>query len=392
MENIWLVAAEWLGLALLSGLLAGWTGISISLMEIAVGVIGGNFLGLHTTPWIDFLAGVGSILLTFLAGAEVDPVVLRKRFKESTAIGLLSFALPFGGAFAYAYYALGWTLPAAEIAGIALSTTSVAVVYAVMVETGLNESELGRIILAACFITDLGTVVALGILFANFNLWMLLFIAVATVVLALVPRFSRLFIQHYGNRVSQLEIKYLFFLLFLLGGLASLANSEAVLPAYLLGLAFAGFFLEEKNLTLRVRTMAFAFLTPFYFLKAGLFVSLPAVTASAGIIIIALLIKIATKFIGVWPTTRFFKFEPREGMYTTLLMSTGLTFGTISSLFGLNHGYISQTQYTILVTVVILSAVVPTLIAQAFFRPDRVPAPQQEKRRHALIPQKEEGN
>ncbi|QGP93806.1 Na(+)/H(+)-K(+) antiporter GerN [Neomoorella glycerini] len=392
MENMWLVAAEWLGLALAGGLLAGWTGISISLMEIAVGVIGGNFLGLHTTPWVDFLAGVGSIILTFLAGAEVDPVVLRSRFKESVAIGLLSFALPFGGAFAYAYYALGWTLPAAEIAGIALSTTSVAVVYAVMVETGLNESELGRIILAACFITDLGTVVALGVLFANFNAWMVLFIAVTAVVLAIVPRFSRLFIQHYGNRVSQLEIKYLFFLLFLLGGLASMANSEAVLPAYLLGLAVAGFFLEEKNLTLRMRTMAFAFLTPFYFLKAGLFVSLPAVITSAGIIIIALLIKIATKFIGVWPATRFFKFEPREGMYTTLLMSTGLTFGTISSLFGLNHGYISQAQYTILVTVVILSAVVPTMIAQAFFRPDLAPAVKQEKRRHALIPQKEEGN
>ncbi|WP_156276555.1 cation:proton antiporter [Neomoorella glycerini] len=389
---MWLVAAEWLGLALAGGLLAGWTGISISLMEIAVGVIGGNFLGLHTTPWVDFLAGVGSIILTFLAGAEVDPVVLRSRFKESVAIGLLSFALPFGGAFAYAYYALGWTLPAAEIAGIALSTTSVAVVYAVMVETGLNESELGRIILAACFITDLGTVVALGVLFANFNAWMVLFIAVTAVVLAIVPRFSRLFIQHYGNRVSQLEIKYLFFLLFLLGGLASMANSEAVLPAYLLGLAVAGFFLEEKNLTLRMRTMAFAFLTPFYFLKAGLFVSLPAVITSAGIIIIALLIKIATKFIGVWPATRFFKFEPREGMYTTLLMSTGLTFGTISSLFGLNHGYISQAQYTILVTVVILSAVVPTMIAQAFFRPDLAPAVKQEKRRHALIPQKEEGN
>ncbi|MGI9862131.1 cation:proton antiporter [Moorella naiadis] len=392
MENTWLVAAEWLGLALVSGLLAGWTGVSISLLEIAVGVLGGNFLGLHTTPWIDFLAGVGSILLTFLAGAEVDPEVLRTKFKESMSIGVIAFLLPFAGVLLYAYNALHWTLQAAEIAGIALSTTSVAVVYAVMVETGLNESEIGKIILAACFVNDLGTVVALGILFANFNLWMLLFAIVTAVVLAVMPRFTRWYVAHYGNRVSQMEVKYFFFLLFFLGGLASMANSEAVLPAYLIGLAVAGFFLQEKNMALRMRTMAFAFLTPFYFLKAGLFVSLPAVVASAGIIIIALLIKIATKFIGVWPITRFFKFEPREGMYTTLLMSTGLTFGTISSLFGLNHGYINQTQYTILVTVVILSAVVPTLIAQAFFRPDRVPAPQQEKRRHALIPQKEEGN
>lgn len=392
MENMWLVAAEWLGLALLGGLLAGWTGISISLMEIAVGVIGGNFLGLHTTPWVDFLAGVGSILLTFLAGAEVDPEVLRTKFKESVSIGVIAFLLPFAGALLYTYFALHWSLPAAEIAGIALSTTSVAVVYAVMVETGLNESEIGKIILAACFVNDLGTVIALGILFADFNAWMLLFAIVTAIILAFLPRFTRWYIERYGNRVSQLEVKYFFFLLFSLGGLASMANSEPVLPAYLIGLAVAGFFLQERNIALRMRTMAFAFLTPFYFLKAGLFVSLPAVVTSFGIIVVGLLIKMATKFVGVWPTTRFFKFEPREGMYTTLLMSTGLTFGTISSLFGLNHGYINQTQYTVLVTVVILSAVVPTLIAQAFFRPDQVPAVEQEKRCHTLVPQKGEGN
>ncbi|HHV62154.1 MAG TPA: cation:proton antiporter [Firmicutes bacterium] len=370
MNNTWLTASLWLGLALVGGLAAGWTGISISLVEIVVGIIGGNFLGLATTPWVDFLAGFGSVLLTFLAGAEVDPRVLRSKFKESMSIGIIAFILPFLGAFAYAYYILGWTLQAAEIAGIALSTTSVAVVYAVMVETGLNETELGKIILAACFINDLGTVVALGLLFANFNAWMLLFVGVTTLVLAFLPRFTRWFFKVYGNRVSQLEVKYLFFLLFLLGGLATMANSEAVLPAYLLGLGVAGFFLQERNLLFRMRSMAFAFFTPFYFLKAGLFVSLPGVAAAAGVIIVALLVKMITKFIGVWPTTRFFKFVPREGMYTTLLMSTGLTFGTISSLFGLTHGIITRDQYTILVTVVILSAVVPTMIAQAFFRPD----------------------
>jgi len=392
MENTWLVAAEWVGLALVSGLLAGWTGISISLMEIAVGVVAGNFLGLHPNQWVNFLAGVGSIVLTFLAGAEVDPVVLRTKFKESVSIGFLSFLLPFIGAFLYAYYVLHWTLHASEIAGIALSTTSVAVVYAVMVETGLNETEIGKIILAACFITDLGTVVALGVLFANFNSWMFLFIIATVLILAFVPRFTPFFLNRYGNRVSQLEIKYIFFLLFFLGGLATMANSEAVLPAYLLGLAVAGFFLQEKTLTARLRTIAFSLLTPFYFLKAGLYVSLPAVVTGAGIITVGLIVKIVTKFLGVWPTTRIFKFDPREGMYTTLLMSTGLTFGTISALFGLNHGYLNQVQYTILVTVVILSAVIPTIIAQAFFRPDPKKVTRDKKLQAKLIPQQKEVN
>ncbi|RKO66229.1 cation:proton antiporter [Desulfofundulus salinus] len=367
--NTWLVAATWIGLALAAGLISVRTGISVAMVEIMVGVIGGNYLGLEVNTWVNFLAGLGAIVLTFLAGAEVDPAVLKSKFKESVSLGLVSFLFPFLGAFAYAYYVAGWNLQAAQIAGIALSTTSVAIVYAVMVETRLNETELGQVILAACFITDLGTVLALGILFANYDYWMLIFIAATAVVLLLMPKITPAFQERFGRQVSQIEVKYVLFALLLLGGLANKANSEAVLPAYLLGLALAGFFQSEKELLQRIRAAAFAFLTPFYFLKAGLYVSLPAVAGSLGLILILLVVKMATKFAGVWPLTWLFRYKPREGMYTTLLMSTGLTFGTISALFGLSHNFINQQQYTVLVTVVIASGVIPTIIAQAFFRP-----------------------
>lgn len=367
--NTWLTASLWVGLALAAGVVSVRLGISVALMEIMFGVIGGNFLGLHMTPWVEYLAGFGSVFLTFLAGAEVDPVVLKKKFKESVSIGFLSFLFPFLAAFAYCYYIAGWTLPASQIAGIALSTTSVAVVYAVMVETGLNETELGKVILAACFITDLGTVVALGICFADFNMWMAVFVALSVLVFIVTPRLTNWFVKDYGSKVSQLEAKYFFFVLFLLGGLAIKANSEAVLPAYIFGLMVAGFFMKHKELLHRLRAMAFAVVTPFYFLKAGLFVALGTVAKGAVLILILLAVKVAAKFIGVWPLTKIFKFTNREGMYTTLLMSTGLTFGTISALFGLSRHIISQDQYTVLVTVVIGSAVVPTLIAQWFFKP-----------------------
>jgi len=165
------------------------------------------------------------------------------------------------------------------------------------------------------------------------------------------------------------EVKFLFLVLFFLGGLATLANSEAVLPAYLLGLVIAGVFSHDKVLVHRIRTIAFALLTPFFFIKAGTLVSIPALLAGWLLIIVLLGVKIGSKFIGVWPLTRVFKMTPREGNYTTLLMSTGLTFGSISALFGLTHGIINQGQYTILVTVVIGSAVVPTFIAQTWFLP-----------------------
>ncbi len=370
MDNQWLQAALWMGLALIATLLSLRIAISIALLEIMVGVIGGNFLPLQRTEWVNFLAGFGSILLTFLAGAEVDPEVMKRKFKESMTIGALSFAGPFLGVMAYAYYVLGWSLPEAQIAGIALSTTSVAVIYSVMIESGYNETELGKIIIAATFITDLGTVLALGILFANYNLYMVLFIIVTGTTLFVLPKFTPWFFRKVGSRISEPETKFIFFLLFGLGGLSLTAKSEAVLPAYLVGMVLAPFFLANKTLSHRMRVTAFTMLTPFYFLKAGSLVKLSAVWDSALLIGIFLLIKVATKFIGIRPAMEMFKFTRKENMYTTLLMSTGLTFGSISALFGLTHGIINQEQYTILLTVVILSAVVPTIIAQKWFQPD----------------------
>jgi len=251
-----------------------------------------------------------------------------------------------------------------------LSTTSVAVIYSVMIESGYNETELGKIIIAATFITDLGTVLALGILFANYNLYMVLFIIVTGITLFVLPKFTPWFFKKVGSRISEPETKFIFFLLFGLGGLSLTAKSEAVLPAYLVGMVLAPFFLANKTLSHRMRVTAFTMLTPFYFLKAGSLVKLSAVWSSASLIGIFLLIKVATKFIGIWPAMEMFKFTRKENMYTTLLMSTGLTFGSISALFGLTHGIINQEQYTILLTAVILSAVVPTIIAQKWFQPE----------------------
>ncbi len=211
MENTWFVAMIWIGLALLASLISMRTAISVALVEICVGVIGGNYLGLDPrVEWITFLAGFGAILLTFLAGAEIEPEVLQKYGKESLCIGFLSFLFPFLGATAYAYYIAGWSRDAAWICGIALSTTSVAVVYAVMVETGLNQTDLGKIILAACFVTDLGTVLALGIIFANYNVLLIIFGVVTAVVLLLVPSVARWFFSTFKGHVSEPEIKFHF--------------------------------------------------------------------------------------------------------------------------------------------------------------------------------------
>src|SRR6202043_1867130 len=135
----------------------------------------------------DFIAAFGAIVLTFLAGTDIDPHVVKRNFASSVTIGLMGFFAPYLGCLLFARYGLGWPWPQAQIAGIALSTTSVAVVYAVMVETGYNRTELGKIILAACFINDIGTVLALGLVFANYNFYLLLFVVVTIAVIAALP-------------------------------------------------------------------------------------------------------------------------------------------------------------------------------------------------------------
>ncbi len=388
MEQVWYTATAWIALALLASLISIRIGISVALMEIFLGFVAGNCGAYFDTTifqpnaWINFLAGFGSVVLTFLAGAEIEPETFRRQFKATMAIGTVSFLFPFLGAMAYTYYVTGWNLQAAQIAGIALSTTSMAVVYAVMVETGLNETELGKLILTACFITDLGTVLALGLIFANYDYWLVIFVAVTVMALWRLPATCRYVFARWGGRVSEPEIKFIFLVLCVLGALAVTARSEAVLPAYLFGMVVAGIFVHDKVLIHRLRAIVFAMLTPFFFLKAGTLISLSALIASFALLVALFWVKMGAKIIGVWPLCRIFKMPPRESNYTTLMMATGLTFGSISALYGYNYGYIDQAQYSILVTVVIASAVIPTLIGQIWFYPREAGSLERESLRY----------
>jgi glutathione-regulated potassium-efflux system ancillary protein KefC len=395
MTSVWALAALWLGLALIASLISIWLRVSTALSEIVVGIIaqliigaavGSAVLGTNES-WIKFLAGIGAIVLTFLAGAELDPKVFKLKWKEAAAIGLASFLFPFLGCAAAAHYLLDWDPMASWLAGVAMSTTSVAVVYAVMIEFGFNTTEYGKTVLAACFVTDLGTVVALGLIFAPFTMKTVIFMSVGVVVLGVLPWLTPRFFKSYGNRPSELETKFLLLCLLGMGALAGWADSEAVLPAYLIGMALAGTVGKDHALIRRLRTLTFGLLTPFYFIRAGSFVSIPALIAAPAAFIFFLLVKVTTKIIGVYPVTKAFGSPNKEAAYTTLLMSTGLTFGTISALFGLSHNIVDQGQYSALVAAVIASAVIPTVIANAFYLPHHHLVPQPGSERAAAKPE-----
>jgi Kef-type K+ transport system membrane component KefB len=388
MEHIYTLAALWLGLAVLSAVVAYHLRVSIALVEICVGVAAAAVAGYFgkadalgsNLEWLRFLAASGAVLLTFLAGAELEPDVIKKKLKEVTVVGLVGFFAPFLGCSAIARYVLNWNPQASLLCGVALSTTSMAVVYAVMLETGFNRTDFGKGILGACFINDLGTVIALGLLFAPFTYKTVIFIAATILVLLILPFTTRLLTRIYAYRTAAIRTKWVIFVLFCLGALALWSGSEAVLPAYIIGMVLAEFSSGDTFWIRRLRTLTVGFLTPFYFLRAGTFVSVPALVAAPAVFLLLFAGKVVSKIFGLYPIIGQFRRKRDERWYYTLMMSTGLTFGTISALYGFSHNIVTQRQYSFLVAVVIASAVVPTLIAGFAFLPRHL-LPEQELQR-----------
>jgi Kef-type K+ transport system membrane component KefB len=361
-------------------------GITVALIELTLGVVVGNVLHLHSQEWLDFLAAFASIALTFLAGMEVDPDYLRTRARASIGIGVVSFVAPFAVSTLATYTLLDWSGRASLIAGTALSTTSLAVVYAVLVERGLTDTAIGKLLMSATFVTDLCTALALSAIFVKPNVWFPAFLVVSLALIGLLPRIAPWFFNRYGDRVIEPEIKLVFLALFVLMLLADASDGHAVLPAFVLGLAMSNHFDRHREEQKRLRVVAFAFLTPFFFIKGGLNVSLGAVAANLGLLAVLIGAKMLPKLGFVWPLAR--RAAPRHAAFATLLMSTGLTFGTISSLYGLNAGIIDRTQFSLLVTVVVLSAVVPTAIAERWYLP-KADEERHEELRHPPVPAEE---
>jgi Kef-type K+ transport system membrane component KefB len=362
------IAAILAGSILLAGAVSVELGLSVAIIELVAGFVVGNAFSITPPDWVTFIATFAGVVLAFLAGAEVDTPQLRREWRASFSIGTVSFAAPFVVVGLLAYYGLGWNHRQAEIAGIALSTTSLAVVYAVLVETGLNQTLIGKRLMSATFVTDLGTVVALTVLFIKPSLWIVPFALVSVAAIYGLPKLAPWFFARYGDRVTEPEIKLVFALLFVLMWLAGRAHSHAVLPAFILGLVMSQHYAQHRAEQHRMRVVAFAFLTPFFFVKGGMSISASALWANLGILALLFAGKMVPKLAAVYPLAR--RYTSPHATFTTLLMSTGLTFGTISALYGLNAGIIDRTQFSLLVAVVVLSAIIPTAIAQRFFQPD----------------------
>lgn len=356
---------------LLASIISIKTGISITVVEITIGVIIGNLGFFHSESWMIYIASFGGILLTFLAGVEIDIDLMKDNFKESFTIGFLSFIIPFAAVFLATYYIIGWELNPSLLTSTALSETSIAVVYSVLTQKGLFKYKLGKLIMVATFITDICTAIALNVLFTKFNIYTVLFYVMSLLIPIIAYYKSDLFFENslFKNKMGEIEIKYVFVLLLAFIFLGNLGGGQAILPAFILGVLISNHFknTSKGEVKSRFKTIAFASITPIFFIIGGMNVSIPSIYSYFGIFLGLFILRQLSKYIGVhYPSKLFLK---KDHNYVTMLMSTGLTFGLVAAVFGLNNGIINQSEYSIITGILVLSAILPTLVAEKWYFP-----------------------
>jgi Kef-type K+ transport system membrane component KefB len=349
---------------LVAGIIGVRSRISSSIFEVFAGVLIANVVGMALPSWLDLFGTFGGLVLTFLAGAEVEFVLLKSKAKESLAIGTMAFAAPLLGIFLFLTLATDWTFHARLAGSLALTTTSVAVVFAVLTEYGIIKVPFARTIIAVTFVNDILTLIGVNFISPSFNLFSLLFLLTLVALVPTVPRLLRVVVRTYGKKAIEVELRFMMAILLIVAYLADEVNLHAVFGAFVLGLIFANSIQGYQDVLSKMRVVTFTLLAPFFFVRAGMLIALPAVIANAVLVFELLGAKLLSKFVGTYALSR--KWIPEAPMFSTMLFSTGLTVGTIVATLGLNLGFLSETQFSVVVTAVILSAVIPTLIAKKF--------------------------
>ncbi len=347
-----------------AGIIGIKTKISSSIFEVGAGLVLANALGIGIAPWLDFLGTFGGLILTFLAGAEVELALLKRQAKVSFGIGTMAFVAPLVGIIAVLTVFTNWSWQAKLAGSLALTTTSVAVVYAVLTEYDLIKTPTAKTIIAVTFVNDILTLLGINFIQTSFDLITVAFVVFMIALIPTVPFLLRKVVMDFGKRAVEIELRFVLAILFAISFFADLANLHSVFGAFVMGLIFANTIQQHQEILSKMRTVTFSLLAPAFFIRAGMLIALPAVIANIILVIGLLGTKLLSKFIGVYGLCK--KWIPEAPMFSTMLFSTGLTVGTITATLGRQLGYLSDIQFSIVITVVILSAVVPTLIAKRF--------------------------
>ena len=349
----------------LAGIIGIRSGISTPILEVTAGIILGNFLGVGIEPWLDFLGTFGGLALTFLAGTEIDLTMLgNKMKKQSITLGTIAFIVPLFAEMLFLKAVTDWSLLAILAIGLALTATAVAVVYTLLLETGFLETHVSRLILATVFVNDFLTLVGINLIAHEFNQYTIIFFLTIILIIFSLPKLLEYLVHNYGKRSAEIELRFVFAVLLAISFLADAGRMQAIFGAFILGLVFSHSIHSYQDILPTLRSITFSLLSPAFFIRAGLLISLPAVMQNLVLIMGLLAVKILSKFLGTYPLCK--RWIPEAPVFSTMLFSTGLTIGIITLTFGKSAGYLNQAQFSIAMISVIMSALIPTIIARKF--------------------------
>ncbi|HJT47437.1 MAG TPA: cation:proton antiporter [Nitrososphaeraceae archaeon] len=350
----------------ISAILSSRLRISSAIFEVVAGIILGNLLGVKLESWLDFLGTYGGLVLTFLAGAEVEFHILRKKAKASLVIGSLAFIAPLIAEFLFLSIVTNWTLQAKISVGLALTTTSVAVVYAILTEYEIIKLPASRIIIAVTFVNDILTLIGINLISPSFDVYVIVtFFTLIGILIIAIPKLLGHIVERYGRRAVEMELRFILASMLGVAVLADVAKLHAVFGAFVLGLVFASTIQKYQDVLSKMRTVTFSLLSPAFFIRAGLLIGLPAVIQNIALIMGLLAVKLLSKFAGTYLLSKKW-IDESAGMFSALLFSTGLTVGSITATLARDLHFIDQTQFSVAIVTVILSAIVPTLLAKRF--------------------------
>jgi glutathione-regulated potassium-efflux system ancillary protein KefC len=355
-------------LIIVAGIIALEVGFSSSILEIAVGVLASNLLELGELKWIDFLSNLGLLGLMFFAGLETDPELLRKHLAKSMFIGFSSFFFPLISIFYVCHYILGYSFDASLLIGIALSTTSLALVYPILKEKRFLRYPQGQILLAGAMVVDISSMLSMSFLFEGINVYNVFFSVVLFLLLVKLPKWGeRLFSRYSGNQI-EFKIRFILLVLVAIGFFSETVKINEAVLAFATGILFAELFRKDRLTEKKMRAIVFGFLAPFFFFKAGYSVQLSKVNLKVLFLSILLgLTAFITKYLGtVYATANIFKGAVYK--LAGLFFNLRLTFGIVASMFGLKAGIIGEETYVALLIIIVVTSFISSLISNSLPR------------------------
>jgi Na+:H+ antiporter len=354
------------GTAVVTALLARWTQLPITALEIVAGIgLAAVFL-FQIPAGADTLLIFGSLLIVFLAGLETNLAFLRSNFRKALTMGLGGFLVPFSGLFVLLYYGVHAPLIVSLVGATALADTSISIVYTTLQQYELSNLPFGRLILAATlcvnlvedltittttFLTTPGILFTLGVLGA---------LAASAVLL---PRLAKAVAGRSTNSFSNISARTLFFSLAVLATLSALVAVPGILFVFLMGLMFSQFAGDE--FLANVRQIAFAVFVPLYFLAVGLKVQLSFVEANLPVLLAIVGVATALKVASIWPSARHY-LGRRRAAPVAVLMNTRLTSATVILTLTLTLGILSVAWYSLFISAVVILAIGSVLVLRSF--------------------------